>query len=169
MISVICQCVYTTLTICFPARGRWVLPPHSRCNFSPLRTDAISVLGIVQDVLLHKRFPCWCCPVSFQLVYNVMWRYGVLHNMLHLRSLTMSRVPTHITHDDVFNTQSCFHSCCKGKKEPLRFPLPGVIWIFKVQRHLRRVYLTRQDKCTAASKTTATLKGPFLPINKKSL
>lgn len=89
----------------------------SLCNFSPLRTDAINVPRIVWDVLLHKRFPCWCFPVIFLLVHNIMWRCGVPHNMLHLRGLTMSCVTTHPHKQAVmfFITQSSFHWWCKAK------------------------------------------------------
>ncbi len=89
--------------------------------FRPLGTDAISVPGIVQDVPLHKRFPCWCCPVISFLVHNIMWRCAVPHSMLHLRGLTMSRVSTHPHSQAVmfFNTQSCLHWWCEVKKSLL--------------------------------------------------
>lgn len=63
MTSVIWQYVYNILGMYSLDRGRGVL--SLLCNFNPLRTDVINVPGIVQDVLLHKRFPCWCCPIIF--------------------------------------------------------------------------------------------------------
>lgn len=97
----------------------FLVPP---CNFSPLRTDAISVPGIVQHVLLHKRFPRWCCPVIFLRVYNITWRYGVLHNTLHLRGLTASCVSTHTARLWCFSApKAASTNGAKLKKEPFAF------------------------------------------------
>lgn len=123
------------LTVCllytwnlFPGQRKMSLPPHSLCNFSPLGTDAINVPAIVQDVPLHKRFPCCCCPVISFLVHNIMW-------LLHLRGPTMSRVSTHPHNQAVMfsNTQSCFHWWCEVKRA-FCAAAPGVTWIFQVKR-----------------------------------
>ena len=88
----------------------WLLPPGPLGNFSPSGDDAILVPGIVQDVALHERFPCWCWPVISFLVHskNVV----SLTTGFSPRSTTMSRVSTRPRRQAVMflNTQSC----CQG-------------------------------------------------------
>lgn len=133
MTSAICRCVYSILGINSLDRGRWVLPPRSLCNFSPLGMDAISVPGTEQDVLLHKRFPCWCCPVISFRVHNIMWRCGVPHNTTRYiwgaRQCPVSP-PTHTTKLRCSSTLKAVFTDGVKSKGAFCIPVPGVIWIF---------------------------------------
>lgn len=78
------------------------IPWTEEDEFCLLVLFAISVLwGQMPSMFLalYKVFSCIrdfpADVVIFILVCNIMWRYGVIHNMLHLRGLTMSRVSTH--------------------------------------------------------------------------
>lgn len=86
---------------------------------------AISVLwGQMPSMFLalYKMFSCIrdfpADVVIFILVCNIMWRYGVPHNMLHLRGLTMSRVSTHTAKLWCFSTpKAVFTDGVKYKKK----------------------------------------------------
>lgn len=120
MICIVCHCVYTILVIYPLDKWRGVLPLLLLCNFGLLRTDAISVPGVVQDVPLHKRFPHWCRPVISFLAHNIMRRCGVPHNMFHLRGPTMSCVSIRPHSQAVmfFNTPKLFSLVVWSERMP---------------------------------------------------